>query len=155
MSHFSNPFNSFKPKHKGPGRFADLDGWEPSSKYTDEQPGIRNWEGPAPPAIGTKTKTPPPAPLEKIFGDLFQRLWVSAQVSQGAQRNPSTFLAQTRQSQPGMPAAAPYRPIVAPTVVDPKAALPRPTPPPMLIPAPSGSFPTCRWRPPTRWIARH
>ena len=126
MVQIANPFQNFSPKNKGPGLFAGLDAWAPLKRYNDknqELAGNVSWNGPELTPISTKTNTPPTPPLEKIFGDLLQRIWVKGNAPTASpQRN---LLAQTRQQRPGMPAPAPYRPMVAPTI---SAAMPQPMP---------------------------
>ena len=140
MPQLPNPFHSFHLKHKGPGQFADLDAWEPSPSYAkEEQVGIKAWSGPAPAAIGTKTRTSAPAPMEQIFGDLLKRIWVKAQAT--TTQPQQHFLAQNRQARPGMPIAQPYRPMVAPTVLNPGIPPPGARPLPAFPAAAKGPMP--------------
>lgn len=133
-------------KHKGPGRFADLDAWEPASKYAqEEQVGLKAWSGPAPAPIGSNARLAP-APLEQIFGDLLKHLWVAAEAPTGPRAG--NFLAQTRQAQPGLPQAAPYRPMVAPTVINPHAPVPGQRPLPAYPNVPAHARPAAPRLPP-------
>lgn len=103
-------FHDFRPKKKGPAFGGDFDAWEPLTRYVkEEQLGNVAYNGPELPAITTKTALPPVVPLQALFGDLLERVWVAAQKPTGPQRN---FLAQTRRS--NAPATRHY-PLVAPT----------------------------------------
>lgn len=127
-------------RNKGASQYAQLDAWEPSTQYRkEEQRANVDWSGPAPAAIGTKTRVPPPPPLEAIFGNLFKRIWVHAQPTPA--RPQGNFLAQTRAPRPGAPAPAPYQRMVAPTVLDPTVKPPAPRPLPAYPTLPSHPAP--------------